>query len=276
MPLDQLESALGYRIDQENHASLAATSQAFSTDAMRAFEVPAEIDHRAWLNVEDQGPMGSCVGNSRSSCEEICNYIGTGGAVIQLSRMFAYLTSQKECGLIGQDQGATIDGAAKASAEFGACLEATFPYPNPVRYSTGIPDAALTEGRLHVAKSHSVFTAYQQIFDFLASGVGAVQIGIDWVQSLIQSTGVVDSLSGQSAGGHALCLAGYSQRRDARGRQYIWLVNSHGKRWGNQGWAEISPAVVDHWGQTGQVMIGVSDLESYGPRTIPTFVGMTG
>lgn len=268
-------SGLGYRLADERRAELQARAKPLG---LMSFSAPPEIDHRGWLNVENQGPIGSCVGNALASVLECCNYIATAGGVVQLSRMFAYLESQKASGYFGSDNGATIDGAALAASRVGICLEATMPYPNPVRYVTTIPQAATVEAAGHRLKTHAVMRSYADVFNFLGSGVGAVEIGINWTQGLAQCSGVAETnnIGGRSLGGHALALVGYSKRQDSSGRQYIWLVNSHGRQWGNQGWAEIAPNVIDYWLRNGETMIGFSDLESFGPRTILSYEGMVG
>lgn len=267
------ELILGWRKDLEDLRSLKAKARTFSASALGAFTAPEEIDHRGWLQIENQGPVGSCAGHAESTCLEVCNYIATGGNVVQLSRMFCYLAGQQMCGLFGADQGSTIEGVVEASKRVGVCLESTFPYPG--RYITSVPNSATIEAAQHKLRSHVNIGGYQQGFDFVGSGVGGLIIGIDWVQSLINCTGIVDSLRGGSVGGHALAIVGYSKRLDRQGRKYLWLANSHGRQWGNNGWAEIAPAVFDYWCQR-DVVIGVSDLENFGPREIKTYVGMTG
>src|SRR5690606_25614941 len=116
-------------------------------------------------------------------------------------------------------------------------------------------------------KSHSVLKTYEQVFDYLAAGVGAVEIGISWG---VANTPVVESYKA-SGGGHAVAFLGYSKRKDKDGRNYLWLLNSWGESWGNKGWAEVSPAVVDAMGRAPYTgMIGMSDLEGEGvvPRPV--------
>lgn len=231
-------------------------------------EVPRRTEPlgvRDWMVIHDQGQIGSCGGNSRASVNEVCNWIDTRGSVIQLSRMFAYLTAQQVDNLLGRDAGCTISGCAKAARDTGVCLESTMPYPDPVRYHTQIPQAARAEASQHKLQRHSVLRSYQEVLDWITTGQGGVQIGIAWVESLANNkTGVIESVGGRNYGGHALALLDISTRKDSSGRPYIEMYNSHGLQWGDRGVAAVSPAIIDRWcrEQMSEV-IGFSDLEEF-------------
>lgn len=264
---------LGYVPSKEDRVFLRRTQAAFGATPAHVAEAPKVIDHRGWLRVENQGNMSSCVGHGDSSALEVCNYYDTGGEIIQLSRMYAYLTAQQESGLFGRDQGATISGAVKANLKYGICRDETYPYPG--RYSTSIPSEANAEAQKHKLLRHTVVDNYGESFNWLATGQGAVIIGVRWVQSLAETTGVVEQLRGGGNEFHCMAILGYSDRRDSLGRQYPWLVNSHGRGWGNQGWAEIAPSVVDQWCRRNdyEEVVGVSDLEEYSFRKLDYVLG---
>lgn len=267
------EPALGYRKADEDLSALEATEKPM---AAMAFAAPESVDHSGWLKVEHQGSLSSCTGNAESSVFEVCNYIKTAGGIVQVSRWFAYIQAQKASGFFGSDQGASIDGSRRAAENVGNCLEPTLPYPK--QYVTTIPAAAITEAADHQLLSHVVLRSYSEDFNFIASGQGAIIIGVDWTTGMRACTGIMElsTLKGGMLGGHAMAIVGYTKRKAADGRNYLHLVNSHGTTWGNKGWAEVAPAVIDLWHQRREVMIGFSDLESWGVRQIPTFVGMTG
>lgn len=265
---------LGYRIEIENHANLLATESPFVLT--QRFSAPKAICHRPWRRVKNQRRMGSCTGASRASGGEILNWIGSQGGLVQLSIMYCYLENQRACGLLGADQGATIDGSVRAATETGFALEETFPYPD--RYSTDVPRAALAEGRLHLIKSHSVMRSYDDVFTWLASGVGVVLIGVPWLSGMTQVGPTMESsdLHGSMLGGHAMLLEGYggpgSQPQvDRDGRPYLDLENSHDTSWGDGGFTLVSPRVVDHWIQSRGVLIGISDMTTYSPRQVATY-----
>ena len=220
------------------------------------------------MTIEDQGQMGSCSGQAMSSCLELLNWFDTQGEKIQLSRMFAYLSAQKLDGLLGRDTGATISGAVKAAKTFGICLEETFPYPP--KYSDGIPARALNEASKHRLIAHAVLNNYDDVFNFLASGVGAVEIGIPWRASLANNNGVIDVSTGKTYGGHALAIVGFVRnKKDNQNRKYLIMANSHGRKWGKNGFALIAPRLFDEWSRDNfSEMIGMSDLEEFRPRLV--------
>jgi len=266
--MGQVDSVrLGWLADEEKRYALHATATPFDKSLFRG-DPPEEFDPRPWLKIENQQNMGSCAGHACSSVLEVCNWIDTQGEIVQLSRMYAYIMGQKESGIVG-DRGATISGVVKSAKRNGICLEKTHPYPDPVRYTREISDKAHAEAAEHKLINHSVLEDYDDVYKFIASGVGAVEIGIKWVSSLRNNGGVVDRLSGGGGGGHALAIVGWTKRKDTQGRNYLIMANSHGTRWGKNGFAEIAPRLFDQWGEERySEMIGMSDLQEYGTRSL--------
>lgn len=209
----------------------------------------------------------SCAGHACSTVLEICNWIDTKGDEIQLSRMFAYIVGQRESGISG-DSGATISGVVAAAKRKGICLEETWPYPS--HYTTEIPDDAFREAGQHKLINHSVLGSYSDCWRFLASGVGAIEIGVPWKSSLANNrSGVIEDASGQTYGGHAVAIVGWTTRTDQQGRNYLILANSHGEGWGAGGFAEVAPHLFDEWGRDDfSELIGASDLQEYGVRDL--------
>lgn len=269
--MDFLNVPLGWKTDVEDKDALIAS--AVEMPEVRSFAAPPEISHRAWYKVKQQGQMGSCVGHGLSEAEEISNYIDTGGDVIRCSAMFAYLRSQAYSNLLGKDQGATISGSVEAAKEDGAVLEEHFPYPS--RYTTTIPEAARVNAGKHKILRHSPIKSYDDAFKWLATGQGVVIIGVDWTRSLANNNGVIEDAGSGSYGGHCMLLAGYTKRRDRSDRQYLDLLNSHGEGWGNRGWAEVAPRVIEQWlDQRWAELWGLSDIEEFGVRPVPDFSKM--
>lgn len=262
---------LGLRRDPAGDARLLATSKTFSL--MASARAPKAIDNRSWLESLSQGAMGSCEGNDLAANGTILNWYKTGEKV-RMSRMWCYLRSQYHFGNLGSDSGASIPSGIETAKTDGFCTEKTFPYPNPVRYSTAIPPEAFTEAKPHVIHSSTVLKNYAEGFAYLATGVGVISIGINWVESTAENqNGLIETESGSSLGGHALSINGYTERKDKQGRNYLLLLNSHGTGWGSKGWAEISPAMIDYWIQTGMGFIGLSDLVEYGERDLRELIG---
>lgn len=254
----------GYLIEEEDRGFLQ--SQGSIPFALKSgYDAPEEIDPRTWHRTEDQSRQNSCVGHGLSSVGECCFYTKT-GEVIQFSRQGAYILSQRESGISG-DRGATITGAVKAAEKVGFVPESIWPYPNPVRYDTRIPDGALEAAANYKIRSSVWLDSYDDIFSFISSGVGGVLIGIIWDSYCRNCNGVLEQYSGTGSGGHAVCFLGYSKRKSPDGRKYLWMANSHSQRWGANGWAEVSPMAVDSmcksrfWSGAGLSDLSVEDLK---------------
>jgi C1A family cysteine protease len=260
----------GWRQDLEDHAWIDANQLHFDAHKFRAVKVPASIDPRPHIHIKDQQQLGACSGFSRSTCEEVLNWIATQGDKTVLSAMYAYLTNQKCCGCFGKDNGATIAGSIQAAAQYGICLDSTFPYTG--KYSTKFPANAQTEGQKHLVKSHTTLSSYNDGFQYLATGTGVIQIGVpvgDAFQNCSGTFTVQDAQQDMSnpEGGHALAIVGYVSQKDSQGRNYLILVNSWGTSWGSNGTCLIDPAAFDLWASTNDgscEVAGLSDLEAYG------------
>lgn len=258
----------GYRIDLERREALRQTAVDFRRHVDGRFAAPPEIDPRPWHRIENQGAMGSCQGHALSSVCEMAYHIAT-NEVLQFSPLFAYYATQKIDGLLGGDSGSTIAGGMECSKKFGACPLDVMPYPNPVRYTGVIPDAAYSAATSFKIRLHAVCRNYDDVFSFLASGQGGVEIGIRWGAAMTPNgDGVIEQFR-PGSGGHAVCFLGYSRRVDGQGHNYLWLANSWSEQWGDRGWAEVAPLAVEQMARHPEtVMIGLSDLSTPAPRRI--------
>jgi C1A family cysteine protease len=259
----------GWRHDLEDRAWLRGAQVPFDAVRFRAVRPPPQIDPRPSLTIKDQKELGACSGFSRATLSEVLNSIKTkGDGTAILSPMFAYLTNQEECGCFGSDDGATIAGSVQAAMKAGICREETFPYTGV--YTTNIPSSAFDEGGQHLVKSHAVLNGYNDCFHYLATGTGVIQIGIPVTEGFENCTGALNqaAMNGNDLGGHALAIVGYTPRKDSQGRNYLILVNSWGTGWGENGTAEVEPALFDQWSRDGySELIGISDLQAYEDST---------
>lgn len=256
----------GYDPELEDLQSLADNHREFRYAVDGMFSAPEEIDPRKWHRIENQSSMGSCQGHALSSVGEMAFIIAI-GEVIQFSPMWCYLNTQKIDGLLGSDRGSTISGGAKCAKTVGFVPEEMFPYPRPARYHSNIPDELYPEAAKFRIQSHSILTSYEDVFQYLASGQGGVEIGISWGLQPNRE-GVVERFN-SGGGGHAVSFLGYSTRKDSQGRNYLWLANSWDTSWGRGGWAEVSPRAVDEMSRHRYtVMIGMSDLTTPEPRPV--------
>ena len=262
----------GWRIDLEYQSDRWQQFQsALANDipvlAMRGTYRELAIDPRQFMRLENQGSVGSCQGHSISSCVEWCYAIATGGEKIQLSRAFGYYETQRIDGISG-DKGSTIQGGIKLATEYGIPEESLWPYSGRYdpRRPQPIEELRQNAEKYKIGKSYNL-KSYDAIRTFLGSGQGAVHLGITWNNSV--SKPLVETYNGASGGGHAIGLYSLSDRKDSSENPYVWMMNSWGTGWGNQGWAEWSPRAINQMMQARwSVFVGVSDMPNVKPREL--------
>ena len=222
------------------------------------------IDPRDTIKIENQGGIGACQGHALSSIVEWCYMLQLNDIDgVQLSRAAAYYETQRLDRIRG-DRGSTISGGVKLSRTWGVPEEALWPYR--ARYDNDRPSNwdAVTESahRYKIANAVKV-TDYEQARVFLGSGVGGISLGIRWSRNY----GAVIDRAHKGKGGHAVALISLADRKDKDDNPYLWLVNSWGTRWGNRGWAEVSPAAVRAWLRDSfTTAVGLTELPNVQPR----------
>jgi C1A family cysteine protease len=267
----------GYRWDREDKDQLRATSipvrnlnrllsRAGKTSLPRSFDPRKlfRLDPRNDMKVEDQGNQGSCRGHSGSSGVEFCNWIDT-GKMIQLSRAYMYYATQKEDGLLGRDVGSTMNGGVEVLRKYGIPREEHWPYPPT--YNHNPPDSWEAQYRKAAEfriGSHTFLTKAEDTVQFIRSGAGPVDIGISWGGDVEWKTiegkrlPVFEWRPGQ--GGHAILLVGWMQ---VGSHMFVWLLNSWGTRWGDNGWALVHiSTLAEMLRHQHTVFVGYSDLEN--------------
>lgn len=265
----------GYRIDLENREQLQAICSPMLLKSGE-FNEPERIDPRPILITEDQGSMGACQGHALSTCLEWCHYVATRGQYLQLSRLFAYLGSQKIDGING-DSGSTLQGGAKLATQYGICPEAQYPYPRPVAYPRGgwrsIPENLWAAAEPYKIKSVTWIEQEAEVKTFLAAGAGLVEIGIAWGGAMTPNSQGIISRFAPGGGGHAVVIGGYVPdaavgKATEQGYYYL-LHNSWSKRWGMDGWAYVTPTAVRQMLQHRfTYFMGLSDMEAIRPRDV--------
>jgi hypothetical protein len=259
----------GYNPELENRDAIKASSTEIAF-TMRDFAAPDEIDPRPLMRHDKQLNMSSCQGFSLANACEYVWALAQGGfsAERQLSSLYAYLESQRLDGgrLFGVDKGSTINSGLKVATTIGMLPESDLPYrtPYPNNARTIVTDAMRAKASQFKIRSHTWLESYDAIFQYLASGVGAVHTGTGWNDSFYARNGVLESISLRGIGGHATAWLGYSKRKDSKNRNYIWRLNSH-----NDSWTEIAPSVIDQLCRHEYTsIVGVSDLSTPGPRKV--------
>lgn len=251
--------------DEEDRAHLALTSVPLPE---LTYSAPEEIDPRKLFPnhrwVENQASQGSCAGHANTTIVEYCLGIATQKEPVHLSRQYSYIMAQKKSGISG-DRGSTIDGNVRVAVD-GIPREEFWPYTG--RYHTSPPggwEPCYEDAKNYRLAKHAVLRSYDDVFNWLASGTGAVNIGIRWG---VPDAPVCENYR-NSGGGHAVALIGYTTRKDADGRNYILLLNSWGPNWGAGGFCEVAPKAIQQMLQsTYTVMIGMTDMQNIQPREI--------
>lgn len=246
----------GWRIDLEDFGVLEKIGDEhrdWEDVVVGRYSAPDELNRR-WLRTENQLQQGSCNGWSSEEAGEVCFNIATQGDRIEFSAQWNYIEAQRNDGLIGRDCGSTLFGAAKAMRELGCLPEEFWPYTGKyVMESPKGRSACLEAAAGYKIKTFVRLKSYQQIFNWLAGGLGSCWVGRtrDW------------------NGGHATHLPGYTKQRDSKGRNYLDEHNQWGKTFGDNGWVTRSPDHVDSWfTDPNTVVLGCSDMTVLQPRPI--------
>jgi hypothetical protein len=261
--------------DAREQTFAAARDVKLSDDQLPPVEIatlPDSLGVASWMQIEDQLQVGSCQGHARTSAEELAIYRETRGEIVQLNRMFAYLTSQRMDNIRG-DSGSTISGGAAAAQQYGSCLEALWPYPG--YYTQAIPPACFPEAQQRKLRFSKTLRSYDEVLRWLVHGMGGIVIGIGWNNTCEPDADGCVTAYRSGGGGHAVALLDWNKRfLDSTKRPFIELYNSWSRRWGVQGKAYIAPKVIEYWCEH-ETVIGYSDLDglSIKPRSFDWLKG---
>ena len=255
-------SGWDFRKEQKLLPDLVASSVDLVAPVKGLFAAPAAVDLTGVLPIEYQGGVPSCQGHDLSTCLEVCGYHQT-GEMRQLSRAYAYYGTQSIDGLLGQrGPGSTISGVVKLATKYGICPEEAWPYrevydPNP----PGGWDAVQKAAAPFKIRSHTQIRSYDDAKTFLGAKLGAITIGIIWNGYCAAADGYIYDYREVGEEGHAVCVCGYLDEVDADGRKTLVIANSHGRRYGRNGFAFVKPRAFDRM-IAGQftVAFGLSDL----------------
>lgn len=222
---------------------------------------PIEVDNTSWIQVDDQGNTNSCAGFAFAQCAETCEFYQTGSRTFHANGMVSYVLGQRSAGFVG-DVGCTLEGVIRAARRYGIASEQIRPFTGI--YDSNVPQNVLDEAKNHTLTGLVELTSYDEIVSFLARREGGVFAALEWLTGHRDCDGVIEKNKGWSLGGHAVSLTGYSRRRDRKGRPYLWLTNSHSRRWANRGHAECAPDAVTEWIRTYQgIFYGITRFNPF-------------
>jgi hypothetical protein len=210
------------RLDLEDRDMLTALEPI--PESFATYSRPDEV-LLDWHRMENQGPIGSCQGNSITSCLERLQHV-RGGPVVELSRIFGYLATQRVDGLLGSDRGSTVSGGVKIALTHGCPPESLTGYPRQypaARERTAI----LSQANYDAGQPYKAVSSWKVPMDIEATmnfigGGGAINLGISWYRGIIPSDRVVKNFRPPSStGGHAVAVLGYTREGNLR------VANSH-------------------------------------------------
>lgn len=198
-------------------------------------EVPEEyMELKNKLSAVGFQKFGSCT--SWSSVNGLKEFQeGTG-----LSEYFNYVNSKKISGIYDQE-GEYIKNALKAICDYGVCEQNLFPDILPssgkwIDYVKKEPSKeAYENAKQYKGKSYwEVGSEPQSFKEALYLYQSPVVFAMTWYESYNNTpkSGILPLPTGRNVGGHAIASVGYNKNG-------IWVKNSFGENWGNQGFFYI-------------------------------------
>jgi len=198
--------------------------------------------------VEDQLRTNSCVANATVSALELL--LNKAKAPLDLSRLFVYWNCRVNYQTLrGVDEGAYLIDGFKSCFTYGVPEETQWPF-NPSEVNTQPPNSVFQTAELTKVQKYTKVGQYtgvdrtaaiDQTKAALAMGYPVI-IAMRIHPDLFRLTGSLDSVtckyntlvksSDEYAGGHAMCVVGYSP-------DGFIVENSWGTSWGDQGYGII-------------------------------------
>ena len=123
---------------------LEPTPQSFAVSSDEMAKLPREW--HSDIPARNQGHFSCCVGGGLSGCFEHSNQLET-GEFIRRSMWMAYIASQRACGMLGRDSGASLSGALKAAGTVGVCRNELCQMPDS--YVTNVSAEAMADAAKH-------------------------------------------------------------------------------------------------------------------------------
>lgn len=183
--------------------------------------------------IEDQGVIGSCVGQTGVSAMELQTYIA--GVRHNFSRLFAYYNVRLMDGRIGQE-GAYLRSIMKSIAKYGLPEEDQYPYIESKQNDEPSAEIYKAAEKFKVTKYERVDLVREKIAGAIDADYPiafAMEIFSDFYSMPGQMDASYYKGEGQSAGGHAMVIIGYDN-------DGVILENSWSSLWGDRGMCMIS------------------------------------
>jgi len=185
--------------------------------------------------VFDQGAIGSCTANAAATAFSFLNKKKTRQHFIP-SRLFIYYNTRSLEGTLDEDSGATLRNTMRSLRVWGACSESLWIYDPRLLFKKPLPKSYIDAEKHQTLLYTRVPLTVPQMKSVLVKGIPFV-MGIavysSFMASKTEHTGKVpypDVATEELLGGHAICIIGYSDTRQA-----FLARNSWGADWGNSG-----------------------------------------
>lgn len=235
---------------------------------MRAYlpvlKLPPKVDYTQKMSpVRDQGDEGTCVSFASASgmkeYQERLDY----RKLVELSPRFVYNECKKIDGMPGLE-GTTIRASMRVLEKIGACQEKFWPY---YPHQKDKPK----EGAKSNAEKFCILT-YARILNLselrlsLASK-GPCVIGVEVFEGMMKTkTGLVPmpKKNETSLGGHAICAAGYDDKKKT-----IKFKNSWSGKWGQNGYGFLPYGYIERYMMDAWSSV---DIEDPNPLTLASIL----
>lgn len=206
-----------------------------------AIAAPVTVDHVDRLSVgrpmDDQGQLGSCVGNAYTKAIEVAT------GCEQLSRLMAYFLPRIPEATQDVDAGAIIADAVTESLARGICRESVWPYDISkfaMRPSLdAFADAKATFPKIKPQRvmglnaiKHALVSGYPVVFGFSVPSY--------FEEDEVRDTGWVrlPTAHDRYIGGHCVFTDGFDARRGVQ-EPFFWCPNSYGNLFGDAGYIKL-------------------------------------
>lgn len=195
--------------------------------------------------VENQGDIGSCVGNAVVGALELIEK-RDGHPYVELSRMFIYYNSRLMHEDQNNDSGTYIRLAMGTLSSLGTCAESKWPY-NTSKYNVRPTWGSYREAFAHkITSYYKIFGTGEQRIEQIKHALRSshpVVFGmlVDEAYLYVQRNGVVSMPNKKEfVGGHAQLIVGFDDVKK------VFIVrNSWGEEWGDKGYAYVPYAYLD-------------------------------
>jgi C1A family cysteine protease len=190
--------------------------------ATKAVPVPKAWDWRKVNNsnyltpVRDQGGCGACVAFASAAALESHYRIEENRptAAMDLSESSLFFVANRQCNPGDPRYGWQVPNALDALVHEGICFEENYPY-RPVNQTAQIPNGTTRTLKIH---GYDSTTNTAQMKKWLVEDgplVTAFTVYNDFFQFFRNGTGVYAHVTGDLAGGHAVCAVGFDDNRKA-------------------------------------------------------------